>query len=112
MPSCNGRQFGSEALLGSLGVYDEGHEREHIMLLVEFTIEPFVEGSPGAHVTAAVTAVEEHGIMVEFGPFGSSFAVSVDLLPVVTADLMRAAYSNGATYVSLDVGQQPHPGAV
>ena len=73
------------------------------MLTVEFTIEPFVEGAPGAHVTAAVAAVESHGVFVEFGPFGSSFYVSQNLLPHVIADLMKAAYDNGATYVSVTV---------
>ena len=38
------------------------------MLNVEFTVEPFVEGSPGAHVTAAVAAVERCGLSVDFGP--------------------------------------------
>ena len=74
------------------------------MLNVEFTVEPFVEGSPGAHVTAAVAAVERCGLSVEFGPFGSSFSVTKEQLPEVIAELMRAAYGNGATYVSVDVG--------
>lgn len=74
------------------------------MLNVEFTIEPFVEGSPGAHVTAAVAAVERCGLSVDFGPFGSSFSVTKEQLPEVIAELMRAAYGNGATYVSVDVG--------
>jgi uncharacterized protein YqgV (UPF0045/DUF77 family) len=74
------------------------------MLNVEFTIEPFVEGSPGAHVTAAVAAVERCGLSVEFGPFGSSFSVTAEQLPEAIAELMRAAYGNGATYVSVDVG--------
>ena len=74
------------------------------MLTVEFTIEPFIEGAPGAHVTAAVAAVEQRGLIVEFGPFGSSFSVPKDELPEAVADLMRAAYANGATFVSVDVG--------
>jgi uncharacterized protein YqgV (UPF0045/DUF77 family) len=74
------------------------------MLTVEFTIEPFIEGAPGAHVTAAVAAVEQRGLIVEFGPFGSSFTVPKDELPEAVADLMRAAYANGATFVSVDVG--------
>ena len=74
------------------------------MLTVEFTIEPFIEGSPGAHVTAAVAAVEKRGLIVEFGPFGSSFSVPKSELPEAVADLMRAAYANGATFVSVDVG--------
>ncbi len=45
------------------------------VLHLEFTVEPFVEGNPGPHVLAAVAAVEQHGIHVEFGPFGSSCAV-------------------------------------
>ena len=110
LPYRNGRHFGAGAVLGFAVVYDERHEREYVMLIVEFTIEPFVEGSPGAHVTAAVAAVEAHGIVVDFGPFGSSFVVSVEQLPAVTADLMRAAYGNGATYVSLDVAQQNDAG--
>jgi hypothetical protein len=36
-----------------LPVYIDSH-----MLTVEFTIEPFVEGDPGVHVTGAVAAVE------------------------------------------------------
>ncbi|MFM8867984.1 MAG: hypothetical protein ACKOFZ_06855 [Ilumatobacteraceae bacterium] len=75
------------------------------MLTVEFTVEPFVDGSPGPHVTAAVEAVEAHGFTVDFGPFGTSFTVPENRVPVVVADLLRAAYANGATYVSVDVGR-------
>jgi len=76
-----------------------------MMLTVEFTIEPFVAGAPGAHVTAAVAAVEAHGVSVDFGPFGSSFTVAQDKLPLVISDLMKSAYDNGATYVSVAVGK-------
>ena len=37
--------------------------------------------------------------------FGTSFTVPEDRVPVVVADLLRAAYANGATYVSVDVGR-------
>jgi hypothetical protein len=43
---------------------------------------------------------------VDFGPFGSSFSVGVDLMPTVVADMMRAAYGNGATFVSVSVARQ------
>ncbi|NBU07135.1 MAG: hypothetical protein EBT38_05575 [Acidimicrobiia bacterium] len=75
-------------------------------LVVEFTVEPFVEGQPGPHVKQAVAAVERHGVKVDFGPFGSSFSVGVDLMPTVVADMMRAAYGNGATFVSVSVARQ------
>ena len=55
-------------------------------------------------MTAAVAAVEKRGLIVEFGPFGSSFSVPKSELPEAVADLMRAAYANGATFVSVDVG--------
>jgi uncharacterized protein YqgV (UPF0045/DUF77 family) len=74
-------------------------------LVVEFTVEPFVEGQPGPHVTQAVAAVEKHGVKVDFGPFGSSFSVAADVMPLVIADMMRAAYSNGATIVSVSVSR-------
>ena len=75
------------------------------MLHLEFTIEPFVEGQPGPHVTAAVDAVEALGGTIEFGPFGTSCTLPEDAVPVAVADLVRAAFANGATHVSLHVGQ-------
>lgn len=78
------------------------------LVVVEFTVEPFVEGKPGPHVTQAVAAVEQHGISVDFGPFGSTFSIDVDAMPGVIADMMRAAYSNGATFVSVSVARRDH----
>ncbi|MBJ7505293.1 MAG: hypothetical protein JHC86_05875 [Ilumatobacteraceae bacterium] len=75
-------------------------------VVVEFTVEPFVEGQPGPHVTQAVAAVEQHGVAVDFGPFGSIFVVSDEQMPTVVADMMRAAYANGATFVSVSVARQ------
>ena len=42
------------------------------MITAEFTVEPFIEGSPGPHVKAAVQIAENAGLTVEIGPFGSS----------------------------------------
>ena len=75
------------------------------MLQVEFTVEPFVEGQPGPHVTAAVHAVEALGGTVEFGPFGTSCTLSDDTVPDAVAALIRAAFANGASHVSLHVGE-------
>ena len=75
------------------------------MLQLEFTIEPFVEGQPGPHVTAAVHAVEALGATVEFGPFGTSCTLAEDAAPAAVAELVRAAFAHGASHVSLHVGQ-------
>lgn len=72
------------------------------MIKVEFTVEPFVEGSPGAHVAAAIAAVEAFGFTVDVGPFGSSFIVSVEELGGVLDALTASAYSRGADHVIID----------
>lgn len=74
------------------------------MLEVEFTIEPFVEGAPGPHVTAAIAAVEGLGASVEIGPFGTTLRTDKSAVGSIVAALLEAAYSNGATHVSVHVG--------
>ena len=74
-------------------------------LVVEFTIEPFVEGKPGPHVRAAVEAAEQSGLVVDFGPFGTT--VSGDDGAVLDAidGILRAATAAGATRVSLQLAR-------
>lgn len=74
-----------------------------VSLVVEFTIEPFVEGEPGPHVRAAVDAARQSGLSVDFGPFGTS--VSGEDGPVLDAvdGILRAATAAGATRVSLQI---------
>ena len=74
---------------------------------LELTVEPFVEGKPGPHVVAAVEAATGLGADVEFGPFGSSCTVDATLMPELVAAVLRAAFSNGATHVNLDVSTEP-----
>lgn len=73
------------------------------MLQVEFTIEPFVEGRPGPHVTSAVAEAERIGAEVEMGPFGSSCSVSPDRLAELLAALGTAAFEGGATRLTVQV---------
>jgi uncharacterized protein YqgV (UPF0045/DUF77 family) len=80
------------------------------VLHLEFTIEPFVEGRPGPHVTEAIAAAESLGVSVEVGPFGSSCDVSHDRLPDVLAAIGREAFAHGATHVSLHVSDHDHGG--
>jgi hypothetical protein len=70
---------------------------------LEFTIEPFVEGNPGPHVRAAIAAVEALGATVDFGPFGSTCAASSAAMPDIVAAVVKEAFANGATHVSLHV---------
>ena len=72
-------------------------------LMVEFTIEPFVEGDPGPHVRAAVEAAEQSGLTVDFGPFGTSVAGDDQAVLAAVDNILRAATAAGATRVSLQV---------
>lgn len=76
------------------------------MAYVEFTIEPFVEGRPGPHVTAAIAAAEARGLEVEVGPFGSSVVVDLADVGGVIGVLTDAAMANGATHVSVHVARE------
>jgi uncharacterized protein YqgV (UPF0045/DUF77 family) len=72
-------------------------------LQVEFTVEPFVQGSPGPHVQAAVAAAEAAGLEVEFGPFGTAVSGPDDVVLDAVDGIVRAAMGAGATRVSLQV---------
>ncbi|MEY2580817.1 MAG: hypothetical protein QOE09_666 [Ilumatobacteraceae bacterium] len=77
------------------------------MLLLEFTIEPFVEGEPGPHVTSAVEAAQALGFEIDFGPFGSSCSVPAARAGEVAKAVVDAAFANGATHVSLHAERLP-----
>lgn len=71
------------------------------VLVVEFTIEPFVEGQPGPHVLSAVEAAEALGATVEFGPFGSTCTVPLDLVGRLAEAVFAAAFAHGATHLTM-----------
>ncbi|MEY3588733.1 MAG: hypothetical protein RJA47_1329 [Actinomycetota bacterium] len=71
---------------------------------VEFTIEPFVDGALPTYVNAALEALTALGITPDIGPFGTAFTTSADKVGAAVAAVMNAAYTNGATYVTVDSG--------
>ncbi|MGB5758353.1 MAG: helix-turn-helix domain-containing protein [Acidimicrobiales bacterium] len=73
-------------------------------LAAEFLVEPFTEGSPGAHVQAAVEAFAEHGLDVELGPFASVSAGGPDEIAGAVADMIRKSMAAGATSIRIHVG--------
>jgi uncharacterized protein YqgV (UPF0045/DUF77 family) len=74
-------------------------------LHVEFTVEPFVEGSPGPHVRAAVAAAESSGLEVEFGPFGTTVTGDDAAMLDALDGIVRAAIGAGATRVSVQLAR-------
>ena len=81
------------------------HVRWTAVHRIEFTIEPFVEGRPGPHVTAAIDAADGLGHAVEVGPFGSGCTVPRDEVADVVAAVVRAALEHGADHVNIDIQQ-------
>lgn len=73
------------------------------VIRVEFTVEPFVEGQPGPHVLAAVSAAETAGVSVEFGPFASEFEAESTTAFAAVSALIESAYANGATHVNIHI---------
>lgn len=69
----------------------------------EFTVEPFVEGQPGPHVTAAVEAVRGVGLEPDMGPFGTSVSGELDDVVQAVSAAIAAAARSGAGRVSLQV---------
>lgn len=70
---------------------------------VEFTVEPFLEGSPGAHVDAALEAVRSEGLEIEVGPFGSSFVGGTEQAARTIDRIVADAIGAGATRISVQV---------
>ena len=70
---------------------------------VEFTIEPFVEGRPGEHVTAAIEAARRHSAAVDVGPFGTVCDADEGAVAVLIGAVVDAAVRNGASHVALNV---------
>ena len=55
----------------------------------EFLVEPFVEGSPGPHVTAALEACRAKGLEPDLGPFATTISGPVDVVTSAVHDMSR-----------------------
>ncbi len=71
---------------------------------VEFLVEPFEEGKPGRHVTAAVAAFEQNGLSVDLGPFSSTSSGTIDDIANAVAEMIRSSMNAGASALRIQVG--------
>ena len=74
-------------------------------LTAEFTVEPFLPGSPGPHVLAAVAAARAAGAAVEIGPFANALSGDDEAVLGAIQAATRAAVEHGATHVSVQVSR-------
>ena len=78
---------------------------------LEFFVEPFTEGRPGPHVTAAIEEVASRGLEIQVGPFGSVARGELEALIDAASPLLRSALSAGADRISLHITTGSHPDA-
>jgi len=78
---------------------------------VEFTVEPFVDGAPGPHVTAALDAVRGAGFLPDIGPFSTTIEGSTTAVADAAGKLIEAATRAGATRISIQLVTLPPQGA-
>ncbi|TDT95836.1 uncharacterized protein YqgV (UPF0045/DUF77 family) [Streptomyces sp. 846.5] len=72
-------------------------------LKVEFTTEPFeLDGFPD-HAKAARRAVDEAGLTVDVGPFGTSAEGEATAALAAVDRLIRSTLASGATRISLQI---------
>jgi uncharacterized protein YqgV (UPF0045/DUF77 family) len=72
-------------------------------LRLEITIEPFVAGNPGRHVTVAGEVARAAGLDVEFAPFGTVVTGSTDDVVALMSDLVARPVKAGATRLTLQI---------
>ncbi len=74
---------------------------------VEFLVEPFVEGEPGNHVSAAIEAFTSRQLDVEFGPFASLASGPLDEIGIAIGAMVVDAMRAGATSINVQVANNP-----
>ncbi len=80
-------------------------EVENIQTIrAEFLIEPFVEGSPGPHVKAALEAARAAGLEPDVGAFATTIEGPSRIVTEAVGSLLDAALDAGATAVQIRVG--------
>ena len=70
---------------------------------LEFLVEPFKEGEPGAHVTAALDAAQAAGLAPELGAFATTATGEVSTVAAAVHDLIVAAMREGASRLQIQI---------
>ena len=73
----------------------------------EFMVEPFIEGSLGPPVLAAIDAVTTLGFVAQVGAFGTTISGDPDTIVTALGDMLNAAMEAGATRVTVQVDRDP-----
>jgi uncharacterized protein YqgV (UPF0045/DUF77 family) len=80
-----------------------------VRIRVEFTIEPFIEGTPGPHVKSALDQLRARGIEPDVGPFASTVEGEHHVILKALEPMITASLANGASNVALGVSKVRQP---
>ncbi|WP_173862021.1 thiamine-binding protein [Streptomyces sp. TLI_053] len=80
-------------------------------LMVEFTTEPFELDTFPPHAVAARKVVDEAGLDVAVGPFGTGAEGEADQVLAAVSKLLRESLDAGATRISVQVSVLAEGGA-
>lgn len=67
----------------------------------EFLVEPFTEGTQGAHVLAAIEAVAAAGLEPIVGPFGTTVEGETSAVLAALGEMVEAAMAAGASQIAI-----------
>jgi uncharacterized protein YqgV (UPF0045/DUF77 family) len=73
----------------------------------EFMVEPFVEGSLGPPVRAAIDSVTAGGFEPQVGAFGTTITGEANDVVEALGNMLNAAMEAGATRVTVQVDRGP-----
>jgi uncharacterized protein YqgV (UPF0045/DUF77 family) len=80
-----------------------------VPLRLEFTVEPFVEGRPGAHVKAAIETARRLGFDPEVGPFATAVEGTDGDVLASMGEIAGAAVAAGAYRVTMSLAPKGVP---
>ncbi len=84
---------------------DTGEAMSHYR--AEFMVEPFVEGSLGPPVRAAIESVTARGFEPQVGAFGTTITGEASDVIEALGDMLNAAMEAGATRVTVQIDRGP-----
>ncbi len=85
----------------------QGAHLTNVDVAVEFLVEPFVEGTPGNHVDAAVAAFTTRGLDVDLGPFSSVVTGPLERIGDAVGAMVVASMRSGATNINVQIANDP-----
>ena len=74
-----------------------------MLLRLELTVEPFIDGQPGPHVQAAIGALRAAGLQPDVGPFGTTVEAPLERIAPILGSLISATFEANGSSITLSL---------